>query len=424
MQDHTNYLRSYMMFGLKNKILSTKIGTRLVVYIVVIALIPLIIFGTYAIVRAYSTAKQSVRTGNLRTAQQISGRIDQYLNNFEKILLTLVDTLNQSGMTYWQREKILGNFILNFKELHLIAIFDGNGKLTFSSPKSKSAIRYLSKDVLEDINQSKIYRSDVHLTQDFTPALSLAFPIKSLTSKPEILFAEIDLLHLWNLVEHLKIGLSGYASIVTKNGLLFATGSGKLKSLAIQQKPYPHFAELSHKNHCTIEIKNKNNTTSLFVSAKINSPLGWIVTIEQPTDEAYNLPLILKRDLLIIVISFLALALIAGWSIGRKAFLIPMGKLMDRIKEISNGQLEGSVEIKNQGEFSELADTLNDMSLKLILNQEQLVNKEREALIGKIASGLAHDLKHPITSIENHSKLLDRRFMDKNYRTLFKQTTT
>ena len=48
-----------------------------------------------------------------------------------------------------------------------------------------------------------------------------------------------------------------------------------------------------------------------------------------------------------------------------------------------------------------------------------VVRGEKEALLGKIASGLAHDLKHPITSIENYVEL----DTDVNLSTLLREST-
>jgi signal transduction histidine kinase len=53
---------------------------------------------------------------------------------------------------------------------------------------------------------------------------------------------------------------------------------------------------------------------------------------------------------------------------------------------------------------------------------EQIRRNERAVTFGKIASGLVHDLKHPIKSIENSSKLLLKMYDDPHYREIFHKT--
>ena len=54
--------------------------------------------------------------------------------------------------------------------------------------------------------------------------------------------------------------------------------------------------------------------------------------------------------------------------------------------------------------------------------QEDVKRKERQAVFGRIAAGLVHDLSHPIQNIGNSTRLLSRADLDPESRQLFQHT--
>jgi signal transduction histidine kinase len=62
------------------------------------------------------------------------------------------------------------------------------------------------------------------------------------------------------------------------------------------------------------------------------------------------------------------------------------------------------------------------MADRLVELQEDVRKKERQAMFGRIAVGLVHDLSHPIQNIGNSCKLIVKMFDDMEYRESFKRT--
>jgi len=217
------------------------------------------------------------------------------------------------------------------------------------------------------------------------------------------------------------LGKRGYLNILTPDGKLFASGDGATKILAISMKLYPDFQLLKRQLGRAFERKAKEGEL-LVVSAQLPQPFQWIVTVEQPISEAYALSFAMTRQLIIVVIVFLFLIVSVGLVLGNKQFAKPIAQIMRRIREIASGKIKGEVHIKGEGEFTELANTLNYMSDELIRIQDELVIKEKHALLGQIASSIAHDIKHPIKNIENYTKLLEKKYTDEEYRKRFIQT--
>ncbi len=62
------------------------------------------------------------------------------------------------------------------------------------------------------------------------------------------------------------------------------------------------------------------------------------------------------------------------------------------------------------------------MADRLVELQEDVRKQERQAMFGRIAAGLVHDLSHPIQNIGNSCKLIQKMFDDVEYRETFKRT--
>ena len=78
--------------------------------------------------------------------------------------------------------------------------------------------------------------------------------------------------------------------------------------------------------------------------------------------------------------------------------------------------------VDSTDEIGELGLAFNNMADRLVELQEDVRKKERQAMFGRIAIGLVHDLSHPIQNIGNSCKLIVKMFDDVEYRESFRRT--
>lgn len=83
--------------------------------------------------------------------------------------------------------------------------------------------------------------------------------------------------------------------------------------------------------------------------------------------------------------------------------------------------MDERVAIGGKDEIRQLGEAFNSMADRLVQLQEDVRRQERQAMFGKIAAGLVHDLSHPIQTIVTNSKLIVRMFDDAEYRDTFKR---
>ena len=140
----------------------------------------------------------------------------------------------------------------------------------------------------------------------------------------------------------------------------------------------------------SLEYIDDDGRSNLGVAARIPS-LGWTVIVEQPTSEAYATATELRRQL-IASISIALLGMIAVGFVFGRSFINPILKLKRGTQGLAAGQLETRVDIRTGDEFGELGDAFNTMADRLVELQENVKRQERQAMFGRIAAGLVHDL--------------------------------
>jgi signal transduction histidine kinase len=118
-----------------------------------------------------------------------------------------------------------------------------------------------------------------------------------------------------------------------------------------------------------------------------------------------------------------AMAAMAGlglWLFGLRMVARPLQVLVAKTRRIGAGDLAGDLATDRHDELGTLAGALNAMCARLaeardavqrenearLATLDQLRHSERLAMIGRIASGLAHELGTPLNVVDGHAKLM------------------
>ena len=89
---------------------------------------------------------------------------------------------------------------------------------------------------------------------------------------------------------------------------------------------------------------------------------------------------------------------------------------------LAEGRLDERVSIGGRDEIQQLGEAFNTMAERLVELQADVRRQERQAMFGRVASGLAHDLSTPIMNVGNSCKLIVRMWNDEEYRETFRRT--
>ncbi len=412
-----------------------RITGRFVLLIATAAVLPLFIYGLVSVRNLTIGTEQSVGVGNQEVAQQIAAQIKLYFDNSHRVLASIGTQIRSTQLEQWQQEQILRNHVLDFPEFREISVFDARGRLRASSRVGTSTLKIPTVEEIENSAASPFYVAPPYIDTDALPTTTMAVPLAGTTEETGWIIAEISLEELWRTVDRIKVGTLGYALLLDGKGNLVAHGNPNDKSLIAgrasaaaenedEAQTLRKERELARKAHESLpqpmRFRNSRDQELLAVVATIDNP-GWTVIVEQPTDDAFLVLQQLKGQLFMAISLALLGTVILGWVWGR-SFIQRIFALTRVTRAIADGRMDERVALSGQDEIRQLGDAFNSMADRLVELQEEIRKQERQAMFGRIAAGLVHDLSHPIQNIGNSCKLIQKMFEDAEYRETFKRT--
>jgi signal transduction histidine kinase len=212
----------------------------------------------------------------------------------------------------------------------------------------------------------KVYYGPVYFRRQSEPYMTLA--IAGTRKDAGVSVAEVNLKLIWDVVSQIKVGERGLAFVVDAQGRLIAhpdislvLRNTDLSNLAQVRMARQSVGRIPTDHLQEAENIEKNKVLTAYAHVV---PLGWLVFVELPLEEAYA-PLnasILRLSLLLL--AGLILATLAGLFLARK-MVVPIQVLRSGAARIGSGDLSQRIVIKTGDELEGLATQFNDMAGKL-----------------------------------------------------------
>jgi len=398
------------------------IATRFALLLALAAVVPLIAYGAVSILSLRSGTRQSVVQGNANVAARAVEEIRRYITTNAELLKALAANLQDTGLTPDQQDRIIKNYVLDIRQFREITLFDEAGAVLATSRIGKPRVEVPKNAPL--LIQG-VSMSGIRVDEDLLPSTVFAIHLTKLGAPAGWLVGQFSLEEMWQTVDRIKIGAHGYALVLASNGELVAHGDPDRKALVAQatnMSGHPLMTALKAgggNGPVSIEYTDEGER-KLGVAARM-APLGWTMIVEQPTSEADANATVLQRQLVVAISVVLLLMILAGYLFGRQ-FITPILTLQRGTQALAAGHLDERVDIRTGDEFAELGQAFNTMADKLIELQENIKRQERQAMFGRIAAGLVHDLAHPVQNIGNSTRLLLRDDVDPESREMFRRT--
>ncbi|MBA3821954.1 MAG: HAMP domain-containing protein, partial [Deltaproteobacteria bacterium] len=112
-------------------------------------------------------------------------------------------------------------------------------------------------------------------------------------------------------------------------------------------------------------------------------------------------------------VSAVAIAALLALALGVVFIGRPISRLAAKARRVGTGDLSGPLHLRQRDELGELAAEINLMCERLAAEQgareqatEQLRHADRLTTVGKLASGLAHELGTPLNVVQGRAKLI------------------
>lgn len=399
------------------------IATRFALLLGIAAVVPLVTYGAISIYSLQRGTRDSVTAGNQNVAMRAAEEIHRYVTTNADLLRALAADLQGTGLNTRQQDQILKNYVIEFREFREITLFEENGATIASSRVGTPRIA-VPRDAQLMIDG--VSMSPIRVDEDLLPTSVFAIHLTRLNQPAGWLAGSISLEEMWRMVDQIRIGDHGFAMVIAPGGELIAHGDPDKKALVAQARNmsgHQLFAAARARQDAAPISQtyfDEDGRSQLGVAARIQQ-LGWTVIVEQPTPEAFANATVLQRQL-VIAISIALLGMITvGYLFGR-TFINPILELKRATHDVASGQLDARVDIRTGDEFGELGDAFNTMADRLGKLQEEVKRQERQAMFGRVAAGLVHDLSHPIQNIGNSTRLLLRDDVDLESKEMFRRT--
>jgi signal transduction histidine kinase len=403
----------------------SRITSRFVLLIATAAVLPLVIYGLVSVSSLRTGTKQSVGRGNQAVAQQVAARIRLYFDNNLRVLSSIGTEIRGTQLEHWQQERILTNHVLDFPEFREISVFDGRARLVAGSRVGASTLTI--PDSIDPAATARFYVAPPHYDADDLPTTTVAVPLGRGNHDAGWIVAEISLEELWRTVDSIRVGTSGYALLLDQDFRVLAHGNPDDKGLiasgeaaTAEQQRLATSLQQDASFSGSETFRNSRGDELLAVPAAVANP-AWTVVVEQPTSDAFAVARSLELQLLTAIGLALLGTVVLGWLWGR-SFIQRIFALTKVTRAIADGRMDERVAISGQDEIRQLGDAFNSMADRLVELQENVRKQERQAMFGRIAAGLVHDISHPIQNIGNSCKLMQKMFEDLEYRETFKKT--
>ena len=389
------------------------ITRRMALLVTTAAVVPLLGFGIVAGRTLSSSTRQSVVEGHRAIAQRAVAAIELYLESSQRLVKSAGADLQATGLSRVQQEQVLRNHVQLMREIRSITLFDAQG-----SPVATSELGTEPPPLpVAQLSSAEVSVLPVDLDADQLPRTRMIVPLEEALAA--YLVAELRLEQLWYLVDGIEVGTSGRAYLVDADRRIIADGRDRgKKRIARGESLRPDHPLAASAMPDDAVYEREDGEEVLAVSSARVPEFGWRVIIEQPARDAFAPARRLEQQLL----TFVTLALLANIGIGiafGRSLLRPISDLLSGIQAIGEGRLDQRVHITRDDEFRLLGDAFNATADKLGELQQAAIRQERQAMFGRIAAGLVHDLSHPIQNINNNCKLVLQMHDDAEYRATF-----
>jgi signal transduction histidine kinase len=255
----------------------------------------------------------------------------------------------------------------------------------------------------------------------FEPRITIAVPIEPFRGEIiGVLTATVNVRYVWDVVQEIRVGGSGYAYVVSDTGALVAHPD---LFLVLQRKALPQVSALRNRAQEGGDIGTYRNVYGKWVLASHAGipEVGWTVMVERPLTEAYG-PLMasLARTGGILLVACLT-AVGAAALLGRRV-LYPIEELRRGAARLEAGDLETKLTVNTGDEFEELAEDFNrmaarlresyaDLEKKVEIRTRELEDKSRQLELeskhkSQFLANMSHELRTPLNAILGYTELI------------------
>jgi signal transduction histidine kinase/CheY-like chemotaxis protein len=361
----------------------------------------------------YSEYRDDIVRFQKEQAAVAASKISQFIKEIEGQLGWMTH-LSWGMPTADQRELDAQRLMRQVPAITELALLDERGReqlrfLRQAEDRVGSGIDYSMDDRFKLAVANKAYYGAVYFRRETEPYMTLS--VAGTRRDTGVTVAEVNLKHIWDVVNQIHVGQKGSAYVVDSQGRLLAHPD---ISLVLRQTDLSQLSQVKSARSALKSAADEPPQTALdirgqrVISAFARAdPLNWLVFVELPEAEA-NAPLYgaLTRSVVVLLAGLLLAFLMAVFLARRMA--VPIQTLRSGAARIGMGALDHRLAIKTGDELEELGQQFNHMASQLQSSYATLERKVDErthqlqlANLAKsrFLAAASHDLRQPLHAL-------------------------
>ena len=313
---------------------------RFALILALAAVVPLVAYGVVSLLSLQRGTRDSVVAGNLNVAARAAEEIRRYVSGHAEILKALGADLQDTGLEPWQQDRILKNYVLQFREFRELTLFDEAPRRRHEPRRHAARVDPGRRAVTLD----GVAMSPIRVDDDQLPTSVFAVSLTPPESTGRLAGRRVQPRR--NVADgrphphrpaRLRAGRRArrHADRARRSR---QEGAGRAGG------DIPDIRSSARAgDRRGWQYPDEAGTELLAVGAPIE-PLGWTVIVEQPTSEAYANAPRLQRQLSSPSPSRCCVMIAVGLVFGRR-FIAPIFALQRATQAVAAGQLETRVHI-------------------------------------------------------------------------------
>jgi signal transduction histidine kinase len=384
----------------------TRLSTRLLITLVFLSVIPLLTVGLFMTSVMQDSLSRYIRSQQLEIILRAGNEIKLFLDTPLNVLQTVLNTRDIIDMNPFEQNLLLNRVYSNHEKFNRIFTIDSSGVELTTTAFTAPAVRYDTTSFFRTAINGDRFISNVRFSENQQPLLLVAYPIVKFGIPIGVLAAEIDLTIIWDLVDDIRTGGSGFAYVVSRNGQLIAHPDKKLVLGRKHVMPDSLIQRVQVEKRLSRVLDLGDSELVLATFSLLENP-GWIIAIQQPEADAFALVTSTRVQIFAVIGLVVLIAFMLSYLLEKRT-TAPLNTLVDGVKRLGDGDLDFRIIAPQYEEIKVLANEFNAMAERLLENQQKLRRAERLAAMSKFATLVSHEIRNPLNSMNINMQILKR----------------
>jgi len=373
------------------------------------ALVPTVIVGALAIMRAHNDVEREVDRGALAHIRALGAVLDNTLQDARRTVELAAASWADAPNDVRETQLLLKRLRRDVPIVHALAILDPAGALRFGDPVPANL----------DVGSHSFggYIGDAEYAGG-RPVVHLVVQARGRTGELMGVFvASLDLGFVRVQLADARLGHGARVIVVDGAGVLVASRD---EQHATRDEAWTHGPvslagtdpavdrALASSVEGTLSSNGWVSAYRNLSSYQSRRGVRWAILHQQPERFAYALARETTRDTLIIGGAALAIALVLGWFIATR-LTRPLTALARHADAIASGSTDDPPPVHGPGEIGVLGQRIDEMARRIAERaalQSALARGDRLASVGVMSAQVAHEINNPLTTVLGYAKLL------------------